>query len=240
MPRGERASVSLVIPVHNEVASLPILWEELKPVLGDLGGDVEVIFVDDGSTDGSDKAIQRFADEDARARGVHLPARAGVSTAYHMGFRAARGDIVVTLDADLQIDPRDIPAMLRALDTADAAVGWRQRRQDTRVKRIASRIANTIRSRVLGDPFHDTACSLRAIPRVYLAELPPYDGMHRFVPVLLAMNGYVVAEVPVSHRPRRYGRSKFGIVDRAWRGVLDMLVVRWMRARRLHMPREPR
>src|SRR5438876_5669304 len=165
MPRGERASVSLVIPVHNEVASLPILGEELKPVLGDLGGDVEVIFVDDGSTDGSDKAIQRFADEDARARGVHLPARAGVSTAYHMGFRAARGDIVVTLDADLQIDPRDIPAMLRALDTADAAVGWRQRRQDTRVKRIASRIANTIRSRVLGDPFHDTACSLRAIPR---------------------------------------------------------------------------
>src|SRR5262249_52295335 len=110
----------------------------------------------------------------------------------------------------------------------------------TRVKQIASRIANRIRRRVLGDPFHDTACSLRAIPRACLAELPPYDGMHRFVPVLLAMNGHVVAEVPVSHRPRRYGRSKFGILDRAWRGSLDMLVVRWMRARRLRLPPESR
>src|SRR5712691_8612983 len=100
MPRGERASVSFVIPVHNEAASLPILWEELKPVLGSLGVEIEVIFVDDGSTDGSDKVIRRFADEDRRARGVHLPARAGVSTAYQMGFRAARGDVVVTLDAD--------------------------------------------------------------------------------------------------------------------------------------------
>ncbi len=161
-----------------------------------------------------------------------------MSTAYHAGFRAARGDVIVTLDADLQIDPRDIPAVLRALDTADAAVGWRQGRRDTRVKRIASRIANGIRRRVLGDPFHDTACSLRALPRSCVAELPPYDGMHRFVPVVLAMNGYVVAEVPVSHRPRRFGRSKFGIIDRAWRGLPDMLVVRWMRARRLRLPRD--
>jgi glycosyltransferase involved in cell wall biosynthesis len=235
MARAEYASVSFVIPAHNEVASLPLLWDELKPVLGGLPLDVEVLFVDDGSTDGSDTVIQRIADEDKRVRGIRLPARAGVTTAYFTGFHAARGDVVVTLDADLQIDPRDIPAMLKALDTADAAVGWRHGRQDTRVKRIASRIANGIRRRVLRDPFHDTACSLRAMPRACLAEIPPYDGMHRFIPVLLAMNGYVVAEVPVSHRPRRFGRSKFGIVDRAVRGLLDMLVVRWMRARKLRV-----
>lgn len=236
MVRTERASVSVVIPVRDEAESLPILWDELKPVLAGLAGAVEVIFVDDGSTDGSDKLIRRFADEDRRARGVHLAAPAGVSTAYLAGFRAARGDVVVTLDADLQIDPRDIPAMLRALDTADAAVGWRQRRHDARSKRVASWIANGIRRRVLGDPFHDTACSLRAMTQRCVAVLPPYDGMHRFVPVLLAMNGYVVVEVPVSHRPRRYGRSKFGIRDRAWRALLDLLVVRWMLARRLAPP----
>src|ERR1051325_8679213 len=239
MPRPERASVSLVIPVHDEVASLPILWEELKPVIDGLGVAVEVIFVDDGSTDGSDKVIQRITDEDPRARGVHLPARAGVSAAYHAGFRAARHDVVVTMDADLQIDPRDIPAVLRALDTADAAVGWRHGRRDTRVKRIASRIANGIRRRVRDGRFPATAGGLRAIPRACLSVLPPYDGMHRFVPVVLAMNGYLVAEVPVSHRPRRFGRSKFGIGDRAWRGWQDMLAVRWMRSRMLRLPRDP-
>lgn len=239
MSRLERGSVSIVIPVHDEAESLPILWDELKAALAGLAVDVEVIFVDDGSVDGSDTLIRRFADEDPRARGLRLPVWSGVSSAYHAGFRAARGDVVVTLDADLQIDPRDIPAMLRALDTADAAVGWRQQRRDSGTKKMASRIANGLRRRVLGDHFHDSACSLRAMTRRCVAALPPYDGMHRFVPVLLAMNGYVVAEVPVSHRPRRYGRSKFGIRDRAWRAFLDLLVVRWMRARRLVPPPDP-
>ena len=240
MPRADHhPAVSVVIPVHDEVESLPILWKELKAALAELPLAVEVLFVDDGSGDGSDKLIQTFADEDSRVRGVPLGARHGVSTAYHAGFQAARGDVIVTLDADLQIDPRDIPKLLDALATADAAVGWRQTRHDTIVKRAASRIANGIRRRVLHDPFHDTACSLRAIPRRGLAMLPPYDGMHRFVPILLTMNGLVVAEVPIVDRPRRFGRSKFGIRNRAWRAFVDMLVVRWMRARRLPPPPDP-
>ena len=238
-PADARPVVSVVIPVHDEAESLPILWKELKAALAGLSVAVEVLFVDDGSSDGSDKLIQSFGDEDARVRGVHLGKRHGVSTAYHAGFVAARGDVIVTLDADLQIDPRDIPRLLDALATADAAVGWRQTRHDTVVKRIASRIANGIRRRVLGDPFHDTACSLRAIPRRGLAMLPSYDGMHRFVPILLTMNGLVVAEVPIVDRPRRFGHSKFGIRNRAWRTFVDMLVVCWMRSRRIALPPSP-
>jgi len=235
-PADAKPAVSVVIPVHDEADSLPILWSELKATLATLTLTAEVLFVDDGSTDGSDKLIRSFIDEDSRVRGVPLGSRRGVSTAYHAGFVAARGDVIVTLDADLQIDPADIPRLLDALATADAAVGWRQTRHDTIVKRASSRIANGIRRRVLGDPFHDTACSLRAIPRRGLAMLPPYDGMHRFVPILLTMNGLTVAEVPIVDRPRRFGRSKFGVLDRAWRAFVDMLVVRWMRARRLPPP----
>jgi glycosyltransferase involved in cell wall biosynthesis len=233
---GVAPAISLVIPVHNEAESLPILWEELKLVLAGLGVSVEVIFVDDGSSDGSDKVIRRISDEDGRARGVHLAGRRGVSTAYHAGFEVARGETIVTLDADLQIDPRDIPAMLAAVTTADAAVGWRQQRLDSPAKRVASRLANSIRRRVIGDRFHDGACSLRAMSRACVAALPPYDGMHRFVAPLLTSAGFRVVEVPVAHRARRFGRSKFGILDRARRTALDLLAVRWMLARRLPRP----
>src|SRR5262249_29740295 len=144
--------------------------------------------------------------------------------------------VLVTLDADLQNDPRDIPRLLAALTDADAAVGWRRQRHDGMSKRVSSHVANRVRRRVLGDPFHDSACSLRAMTRACLAALPPYDGMHRFVPVLLSMNGFRVVEVPVAHRPRLFGRSKFGIRNRAGRAFVDMLVVRWMRSRRLVLP----
>ena len=233
---GVAPAVSLVIPVHNEAESLPILWEELKPILAGLATTVEVVFVDDGSSDGSDTVLRRLADADARVRSVHLRGRRGVSTAYHAGFEVARGETIVTLDADLQIDPRDIPAMLAALKAADAALGWRQRRHDTATKRLASRIANSIRRRVIGNDFHDGACSLRAMSRSCVAALPPYDGMHRFVGPLLTSAGFRVVEVPVGERPRRFGRSKFGILDRARRTALDLLAVRWMLARRLPRP----
>jgi dolichol-phosphate mannosyltransferase len=238
MARAEGAApaVSLVIPVHNEAESLPILWEELTPVLAGLDVSVEVIFVDDGSSDGSDTVLRRLAEADARVRSVHLRARRGVSTAYHAGFEAARGETIVTLDADLQIDPRDIPAMLAALKAADAALGWRQRRHDTATKRLASRLANGIRRCVIGNDFHDGACSLRAMSRACVAALPPYDGMHRFVGPLLTSAGFRVVEVPVKERARRFGRSKFGVLDRARRTVLDLLAVRWMLARRLPRP----
>jgi glycosyltransferase involved in cell wall biosynthesis len=235
-PAEPTPAVSLVIPVHNEAESLPVLWEEIKAVLAGLDATVEVLFVDDGSDDGSDKVIRGISDEDERVRGVHLGSRCGVSTAYYSGFEAARGDVVVTLDADLQIDPRDIPAMLAALAHADAALGWRRERHDAAKKRVASRIANRVRRAIIGDDFHDGACSLRALSRACVAALPPYDGMHRFVGPLLRSAGFRVVEVPVAHRPRRFGRSKFGIIDRARRTVLDLFAVRWMLARRLPRP----
>ena len=219
--------------MHDEVECVPLLWAELRDVLQSLDDHFEVVFVDDASTDGTLDAIQRVRQSDARVRCVHLPIRRGLTGALHAGYAAARGDIIVTLDGDLQHDPTDLPTLLMELDRADAVVGWRRIRRDTVTKRVASRIANAVRRRVLGDHFRDSACSFRAMSRHCLSALPPYDGMHRFVPVLLSMNGYKVVEVPVKHRPRRHGRSKFGIRDRAWRSFVDCLVVRWMRTRTL-------
>ena len=232
---ASRPYLSVVIPVYNEVESLPVLWQELIAVLDGLGRTAEIVFVDDGSIDGSDKVIRGLVEHRRGAHSVHLPRRRGLSAAFHAGYRASRGEVIVTLDGDLQSDPRDIPTLLAALGADDAAVGWRRRRHDSASKRWSSRIANAIRRRVLGDPFHDSACSLRAMSRRCLAALPPYDGMHRFVPALLTMAGFTVIEVPVSHRARRFGVSKFGLRNRAWRAFMDLLAVQWMRSRRIRL-----
>jgi 4-amino-4-deoxy-L-arabinose transferase-like glycosyltransferase len=217
--------------MHDEVDNVEPFWAELREVLATLDEPAEVVFVDDASTDGTGNAIRAVAATDARVRCVPLATRHGLTGAFRAGYAAATGDVIVTLDGDLQSDPRDIPKLLAALDHADAAVGWRGVRHDTVTKRVSSRLANAVRRRVLGDRFQDSACSLRALPRRCLSVLPPYDGMHRFLPVLLSMHGYVVTEVPVVHRPRQHGRSKFGIRNRAWRSLVDCLAVRWMRTR---------
>jgi glycosyltransferase involved in cell wall biosynthesis len=225
--------LSVVLPVFNEAENVPILWPELDETLREIGGACEIIFVDDGSTDGSAGLIRALVTRDRRVRLLRFRANAGLTAAFHAGFRAARGRVVVTLDTDLQNDPRDIRLLLAQLGRHDAAVGWRQRREDPWLKRVASRVGNSIRDAVTGDLVHDSACSLRAMYRECVEAIPPYDGMHRFVPTLLRMAGYRVVEVAVSHRPRRFGRSKFGIRNRARRGFEDLLVVRWMMARRL-------
>jgi dolichol-phosphate mannosyltransferase len=213
---------------------VPLLWEELDAVLGKLGLATEIIFVDDGSTDGSGEAVRALMTHDERVRLVSFETNAGLSAAFRAGYAAARGSIIVTMDADLQNDPRDIELLLTALETADAAVGYRSRRRDHWRKRLASRIANAIRDRVTGDQVRDSACSLRAIRRECAAAIPPFSGMHRFVPTLLRIAGHRVVEVEVHHRPRSYGRSKFGIRNRAVRAFIDLLVVRWMMRRTVH------
>jgi dolichol-phosphate mannosyltransferase len=217
--------LSIVIPVHNEAESLPVLWDELVSVLARLGQDAEVIFVDDASRDSSADVIHRFVDSDTRVRLLRFETHAGLTAAFFAGLRAARGSILATMDSDLQNDPRDLEVLLMYLAQADAVVGSRVVRYDPWLKRISSRIANAIRNRVTGDRVVDSACSLRVMRRECVDALAPYDGMHRFFPTLLRRAGYRVIEVPIQHRPRPFGQSKFGIGKGALPALLDLLAV---------------
>ena len=226
-------ALSVVVPVRDELENLEPLAAELTEVLQAEGIAFELLLVDDGSRDGSDRLIEKLARSDPRLRALFLAAPSGQTAAFDAGFRAARGEIVVTLDADLQNDPRDIPRLLAALAGHDAAVGFRVDRQDPWLRRISARIANRIRNRLTGDDIVDTGCSLKAYRSERLLELELYDGMHRFLPTLLRMAGGSVVQLPVHHRPRRAGRSKYGVGNRLFRGAADLLAVRWMKRRRL-------
>ncbi len=223
--------LSIVIPVYNEEENLPLLWPELRSVLESMGLSFEVLFVDDGSRDRSAEIVRGFREEDRRVRLVRLKANAGETAATDAGFKAARGRSVVTMDADLQNDPRDIPVLVGHLDQWDAATGWRARREDSFVRRISSRIANGIRNALSDETIRDSGCTFRAFRRECLRTLVLYRGFHRFIPTLLKMRGYRVIEVPVNHRPRRFGQSKYGIGNRAGAAFKDLLVVRWMKDR---------
>jgi glycosyltransferase involved in cell wall biosynthesis len=223
----------VVVPVYNEAENLPLLWSELSAVLTGAFGLVEVIFVDDGSTDGSTEILRGFVRADPRVRLVRLGANGGLSAALAAGLGRARGRVLVTMDSDLQNDPRDIPRLLGHLGEWDAVTGWRARRCDPWLKRVSSRIANAIRNRLTHETIKDSACTLRVVDRRCLADLPMFQGFHRFIPTLLRMAGYRVLEVPVNHRPRQYGVSHYGIRNRGWRTFQDLLAVRWMLRRRL-------
>jgi len=225
--------LSVVIPVYNEEENLPLLWPELRGVLETMGLSFEVVFVDDGSGDRSAEIIRGLRETDRRIRLVRLKANAGESAATDAGFKGARGRRVVTMDADLQNDPHDIPMLVDHLERWDAVTGWRVTRDDPLVRRLSSRIANGIRNAVSDETVQDSGCTFRAFRRECLRSLVLYRGFHRFIPTLLRMRGYRVLEVPVNHRPRRFGRSKYGIGNRAVAAFRDLLVVRWMKNRTL-------
>jgi glycosyltransferase involved in cell wall biosynthesis len=225
--------LSVVIPAYNEEPNVEPCYRELVGVLEGLGRPFEIIVVDDGSTDATFAALSRLAAADRRLRVLRFRRNVGQTGALAAGFRAARGDVVVTLDADLQNDPRDIPTLLAALPGHDAVCGWRVDRRDPWAKRAGSRVGNAVRRLVTRDGVHDTGCMLKAFRREALTHLPLYRGMHRFFPALLRMDGFRVVEVPVHHRPRRAGQSKYGNWSRAWTGLADLWAVRWMGRRRL-------
>jgi glycosyltransferase involved in cell wall biosynthesis len=227
--------LSVVIPVYNEEESLRPLWDELRTVLDRLGLAVEVVFVDDGSRDRSAEVVRAFRDADPRVRLVRLKENGGETAATDAGFKAARGRRIVVMDADLQNDPRDIPTLLSHLDHWDAATGWRVGRAqgDDLVRRVSSSLANRVRNWLTDETIHDSGCTFRAFRRECLRGLVLYRGFHRFIPTLLKMRGYRVIEVPVSHRPRRFGRSKYGVWNRAAVAFADLLAIRWMNARNL-------
>jgi len=224
---------SIVIPVYNEEECLAGLFARLDETLPALGNDYEVIFIDDGSTDGSAEMLKERAAKDPHTRIIQFERNAGQSSAFDAGFKASRGDVVITMDSDLQNDPADIPKLLEKLDEYDAASGWRVRRQDGLRKRVSTKIANWVRNKLSGENVHDSASSLRAFKREALMKVKMFNGAHRFMPTLVKMEGYRVAEVPVSHHPRRAGTAKYGVWNRMFRAFYDLMGVRWMKSRRL-------
>jgi dolichol-phosphate mannosyltransferase len=223
--------ISLVIPVYNEEENLPILAAEIREALAPLGRPYEVIYVDDGSTDRSPEVLRQLAREDRTVRIVRQLRNAGQSAALDAGFRFARGEVAVTLDADLQNDPADIPRLLAKLDGYDVVAGVRTRRQDDWVRRASSKIANGIRNRFTHESITDVGCTLKAFRTEYLRRIPMYTGMHRFLPTLLRLEGARVTQMPVHHRPRLHGQPKYGIGNRIWKTLADLLAVRWMQKR---------
>lgn len=226
--------VSLVLPVHNERANLAGLVGEIGAVFATRP--YEIVAVDDGSTDGSRDELRRLAADGERLRVVALRARSGQSAALAAGWDVARGDAVVTLDADGQNDPADAPSLLAILEADPglaAVVGVRIGRRDGAWKRLQSAVANGVRNVVTGDHVRDTGCGLKAFRRSALRDLPRFDGMHRFLPTLIRRAGGRVAEHPVRHRPRLHGSSKYGMWNRSLRGLRDALGVRWLRRRAL-------
>ena len=223
------AAVSVVVPLFNEEESMQILQQELRAALKHL--DYEVIFVDDGSLD---RTVERI-EVGANARVVRFKKNTGQSAAIYAGLTAARGATVVLIDGDLQNDPADIPNLLDEIARgADLVCGYRAQRRDTLVKRLTSRIANAVRSRFTKDGVRDTGCTLKAMRRECVSALVPFKGMHRFIPALVKGAGYRLVEIPVNHRSRRFGQSKYGLGNRAVRATIDMFGVRWLLSRRLN------
>ncbi len=226
--------VSLVLPVYDERDNLAPLISEVAATLQ--GVEHEIVAVDDGSEDGSLEELVRLRKEYSNLRVLSLAKHVGQSAALAAGFEAARGDIVAMMDADGQNDPADVPHLVELLESSDncaAVAGYRVNRADSRWKRVQSRIANWVRNVVTGDSIRDTGCSLKAIRREALAALPHFDGMHRFLPTLIRLQGGTVLEAPVSHRRRLSGVSKYGMWNRALRGLRDAMGVRWLRRRQL-------
>jgi dolichol-phosphate mannosyltransferase len=221
-------AVSVVVPVFNEEENVPILQSELRAALGGL--DYEIIFVDDGSTDRSAEKIERLPN----VRVVRFEKNTGQSAALYAGIKTARGRTIVMIDSDLQNDPVDIPRLLAEISRgADLVCGYRAHRKDTFAKRLTSRIANLIRSRFTKDYVRDTGCTLKAMRRECADALVPFKGMHRFIPALIRGAGYRLVEIPVNHRLRRFGQTKYGFGSRAVRATTDMFGVRWLLSRRL-------
>ena len=219
-------AVSVVVPVFNEEENVSILQSELRAALSGL--DYEIVFVDDGSTDRSAEKIEIAPN----MRILRFERNTGQSAALYAGIRAARGETIVMIDGDLQNDPADIPRLLEQISRgADLVCGYRAKRKDTITKRMASRIANFVRSRFTKDYVRDTGCTLKAMRRECADALVPFKGMHRFIPALIRGAGHRLVEIPVNHRPRRFGRSKYGFGSRALRATVDMFGVRWLLSR---------
>jgi glycosyltransferase involved in cell wall biosynthesis len=227
--------MSVVIPIKDEKDNLPPLTEQLLKVLGtherSRATPFEILYVDDGSTDGSSQLMDNLAAQHPQVRVMHFDRNYGQTSAFAAGFRHAQGELIATLDGDLQLDPADILVLLPLASQYDLVCGWRKDRHDNLVRKISSRIAYGFRSAVLGDTIHDTGCSLKIFRRAVVEKLQLFEGMHRFFPALTRMHGFTLTEAPVRHFPRAHGVSKYGVGNRIWRSLYDLIAVRWMQRR---------
>jgi glycosyltransferase involved in cell wall biosynthesis len=230
--------ISVIVPVHDEERSVALLHDELTSALAQLDAPWEAVFVDDGSTDGTFAALTRLHAAHENVRVVRLRRNFGKAAALQAGFAAAQGDVVVTIDGDLQDDPAEIPRLLAKLEEGfDLVSGWKTKRRDPLTRRIPSRIFNAVTGRLSGLRLHDLNCGLKAYRADVVKGMPIYGELHRFIPVLAHYRGFRVAELPVNHRPREHGRSRYGM-ERYVRGFLDLLTVTFMgryRHRPLHL-----
>jgi len=233
-PTQKPLDLSVVIPIYNERENLVPLEEKLNETLAGLNLDYEVVLVDDGSRDGSAELIVKLQKHNSRLRLVRFAENSGQSAAFMAGFRAANGRIIVTMDADLQNDPADIPLLLDKIGEFDVVCGWRHERNDPWIKKISSKVANAVRNQLSQETITDTGCSLKAFRRECVAPLVLFNGMHRFFPTLMKMEGFTVTEVKVRHHCRLHGQSKYNIRNRLWSSWNDLLGVRWLKKRRLN------
>ena len=240
MSEEQKFDISIVAPVYNEEENLPILVSQLVDVLNPLGKSYEMIFVDDASTDRSRALLKEMVSKVPQIRLLGFKKNCGETAAGAAGLKEARGDVVITIDADLQNDPKDIPMMLDYLKEYDLVTGWRQKRNDSWVKRVTAKIANGIRNTLSGETIRDSGCTYRGYRRECLENIKLYKGMHRFMPTLVKMEGFRVIEVPIAHRPRQFGVSKYTTWNRMWRAFVDLLAVRWMKSRHIRYEIEER
>ncbi len=230
--------ISVVIPIKDERDNIPLLASQLREFFEgrpeSATGSFELVFVDDGSTDGSESVLDELLQQSETVRVIHLDKNHGQTAAFDAGFRQAKGELIATMDGDLQYDPTDFAKLLPLVNQFDLVCGRRAARHDNMVRRWSSRIANHVRNWVVHDGIADTGCSLKIFRRAVIERMPLFKNMHRFFPALAQMYGFTVAEVPVQHFPRIHGTSKYGVGNRLFVGLYDLFAVRWMQKRCLN------
>ncbi len=223
---------SIVVPFFNEEENVPELAARVAAVFAATPAyDYECVFVNDGSTDGTRAALDRLAAENPRVRPLHFVKNCGQSAAVIAGMRHARGEFLLTLDGDLQNDPVDLPRFLELLQEYDCVCGYRAKRNDDFIRKLSSRVANSVRNGILHDGIRDSGCGAKGFRRACVPALPCFNGVHRFMAVFIRKAGFTIVETPVTHHARIHGVSKYGIGNRLWRGLYDLVGVAWLRRR---------
>ncbi len=224
--------LSIIAPIYNEEENIEYLYQSITHALNDKIS-YEIILVNDGSLDNSATLLNNIANDNLAVHVIHFEENCGQTAALWAGMRTAKGELIAIIDADLQTDPKDIVTLLPYMDNYDFVNGKRTNRQDTFIKKVSSKVGNGVRNFITHDTIEDTGCPMKLFKKEVANKYYLFEGMHRFLPTLAKMNGYRVIEIPVSHRERKFGTSKYGIFNRAFVGLMDTIVVGWLKKRHI-------